>query len=296
MIFGQQNAYSAPWLAARLGQSASIEVEDFPHVAALRGDHALFLDYLAASWRMFPRKNTPARRAAHLAAFLAHPESAESISTLTRPDGRRMVVDGNHRVAWAHVEGTEPRSDEMPLDLWLARTTQNDAERYGTAPGRPYQSVYADGAELVIGRRRDTLARHAMLDPGDLTGSVLDIGCNIGAASLLAARTAARVLGVDVSPRMVTAANRLGAYLASSARFAVADVGAESFKGWDTVLCFAVLAHVPDRVALRKTLTSARVVYIEENGGREQFAAVRPWFAHVDRIDGGFRTLYRCEP
>jgi len=294
LIFGQQNAYSAPWLAARTGQSVTVEMADFPHVAALRGDHDTYLDYLAQSWRMEPEMNTAARRRDQLRRFLAG--GSGPVSVIVRQDGREMIVDGNHRAAWAHVEGIEPKTEIVPLAAWLTHTVRNDKERYGTAPGLPYQSVFAGDAEIVIGRRRDTLARHRMLDTADLTGRVLDIGCNIGAASFLTATTATEVLGVDTSPRMVTAANRIGAYLSSPARFRVADVGVETLDGWDTVLCFAVLAHVRDRVALKRTLTSARVVYIEENGGREQFSGVRSWFSRVDRIDGGFRPLYRCEP
>lgn len=293
LIFGQQNAYSAPWLAARLGQSVTIGIEDFPHVAALRGDHALFLDYLAHSWRAArPTVNTKEGRKEHLAWLLSRPSLEGPLSIVTRPDGEQMIVDGNHRAALAFVDGNPVETVEA--EDWLTAVTRVD-ERYGSAPGVPYQSVYA-GEEIIKGRRRDTLTRHELLDVRDLIGSVLDIGCNLGASSFLAANTATRTLGVDASPALITAANRIGAYLSSPARFLVADVEKERLRGWDTILCFSVLAHVVDRRALRATLTSARVVYIEENVGRHEFRAVRPWFRHVDRITGGTRLLYRCEP
>lgn len=296
LLFGQQNAYTAPWFRARLGQSASVAVEDFPHTAALRGDVATYLSYLAQSWRMLPRWNTESRRARQLARLLNGIGFWGPIRVVQRPNGDLLIADGNHRAAIAHCEGREAETVEVPTDEWLAYIIRNSRERYGTAPGRPYQSVFAGPAEIVVGRRRDTLSRHLLLPPADLTGRVLDLGCNIGAASFLAADTATDTLGVDVSPRMLTTAARLAAYLDSPAAFELADLEETAFIGWDTVLCFSVLAHVKRKAALRRSLTSARVVFIEENAGHSQYRRVRHWFRHADRIEGGERVIWRCEP
>jgi SAM-dependent methyltransferase len=291
LLFGQQNAYSAPWFAARFGQHHSIPLSGFPHVAALLGDHATYLDYLAESWRMIPRRNTAERRARWLSRLLRPPRSTDLISTLTRPNGDQLIVDGNHRAAWAYVRGEAIQTLEADLDAWLAKTVSNP-ERYGAPKGIPYQSL----GPWLAGRRPDTGTRHVRLDWDDLTGRVLDLGCNIGAETMLAAVTADQALGVDVSPRLVTAAARLGTYLASPAQFRVADLATEVIEGWDTVLCFSILAHVKPWDALRRTLTSARVVYIEENGGTDLFPRVRGWFRHVDEIERSARPLWRCEP
>lgn len=299
LLFGQQNAYTAPWLAARLGQSVTVHVEDFPHVAALRGDHAAYLGYLAESWRMHPLWNTVARRKEQLDRLLRWEPTAdqEPIEVITRPDGGVLIADGNHRAAVDYARGLPSSCKEMALGPWFRRTTRNDSERYGTGlRGIPYQSVYSGDQPIIVGRRTDTLSRHRLLLPDDIAGRrVLDLGCNIGGASFLAARTAGEVLGVDSSSLITTAAVRLGTYLTSPVRFRVADLKTKSLEGWDTVLCFAVLAHIKDLRAIRRTLASARVVYVEENIGLATFPAVRRLFRHIERIPGGVRQLWRCE-
>lgn len=291
MIFGQQNAYSAPWFASRLGQHHTIELEAFPHVAALRGDRATYLDYLAESWRMIGDRNTPERRERWLSRVFKPPRDTSPVQVLTRSDGRQLIVDGNHRAAWAYVHGETAISEEVDVSAWIAHTLRNP-ERYGAPKGIPYQTVPGH----ITGRRNDAGSRHARLDDQDLTGRVLDLGCNLGAETMMAALTATEALGVDYSPRLITAAARLGAYFISPAQFRVADLANEAIEGWDTVLCFSILAHVKPWDALRRTLTSARVVYIEDHGsGHPLFPKVRGWFRHVDAIPST-RPLWRCEP
>jgi hypothetical protein len=302
-LFGQQHARTAEWFRARHGQAHTIEVGGWPHVAALQDDPGLYLEYLAASWAG-KRRNTDPRRRAQLAKFLRLRDDINAVGVreparhVLRPDGRRIVVDGNHRSAIGYVDGVDVPGVDIAAPFWLAETTHNPAERYGSRTrGIPYQSIFHDNAEIIVGRRRDTLDRHALLDPADLAGrTVLDVGCNIGGASLLAAAAGASVLGVDVSARIVTAAVRVAAFCAADVRYAVADLDAARFAGFDTVLCFSVLAHLRDRAAIRETCAAASVVYIE---GHEHWTwddvPIRDLFRQVDQVGGDRRRLWRCE-
>jgi hypothetical protein len=283
MIFGQQHATSAPWFQESYGQAHTIPVEDFPHTQALAGDYDAYLEYLRVSWDYYGLGNTEQTRRARLERLLSTPLGP--VKVVTRPDGRKMVVDGNHRAAAAYAQGVQPELVEVTQEKWLQATVANPKERYGTKPGKPYQSVFHEGREWVEGRRRDTLTRHETIGE---TG-VLDLGCNIGAATFLAGGH-----GVDASPRMVTSAWRLAAFFSSPTTFQVADLNAESFEA-ETVFCFAVAAHLQTLDALRQTLSGAKVVYFEENAGPVQFPKVVDLFSHVEELPGE-RRLYRCVP
>ena len=285
-LFGQQTAGSGPWFHDRLGQAHTIPVDLWPHTLALEGDHQAYLDYLTVSWGYYggsyQKRNTEQGRLAQLQRLLTM-DGDGPVKTVRRPDGDLLVVDGNHRTAIAHHRGRTPDIVEVLPEKWLQQVTDNPGERYGSKPGKPYQSVFYNGEEIIVGRRRDTLDRHETIG----AGNVLDLGCNIGAATLLAGGH-----GVDASPRLVTSAWRLAAYTTSESTFAVADVNTQVFEA-DTVFCFAVVAHL-DRVdALRETFSNARVVYFEENAGPAQFPKVADLFDHVEELPGK-RRLYRC--
>lgn len=280
-LFGQHTAGTAPWFVKLYGQAHSVPLRDFPHTRGLVGDHDIYLEYLRYSWSHYGLDNTEETRRDQLDRLLK--TNPAPISVVRRPDGKLLIVDGNHRAAAYYAAGAKPSIEEVSADAWLAKTTANRKERYGSKPGKPYQSVFFDGKEWVKGRRRDTLTRHETIGASD----VLDLGCNIGASTLLAGGH-----GVDSSPGLVTSAWRLAAFFASPATFQVADLNGQSFQA-DTVFCFAVVAHLKKLDALRETLRRARVVFFEENTGPPQFGKVKDLFTSVEKLPGE-RTLYRC--
>jgi SAM-dependent methyltransferase len=85
---------------------------------------------------------------------------------------------------------------------------------------------------------------------GDLTGkSVLDVGCGPGRYAVVAADRGAQVVGVDVSPAMLTLARRHARDqgLEDSCRFVEADFDAyEPGATFDVVLMMSFLEYRPD--------------------------------------------------
>lgn len=296
---------------------------DFPHLALLRGGatgRARYEAYLDASWSVLrPTRNTPALRrkqAERLLDLRQRMARGEKFGRLVVVDGPRgpALVDGNHRAAAAYDLGLEIGANIEPLGEYLARLARGTGEAfYATGHrGMPYQSLFVDGVEVVQGRRRDTLRRMATLRPEDFAGaSVLDLGCNTGSSSLLAAEMGASgCIGVDLLPSLVLSAIRLAAVLRSPCRYYQADLGEPTHLGpADVVLCFSVDAHLGARRAqLWQTIdrVTRRVLYLEGHAGttRDRYQDILARFARVELIgkmgDGSHtsrasRPLWRCE-
>ncbi len=100
----------------------------------------------------------------------------------------------------------------------------------------------------MTARWRDPVQRASLealeLSPAD---RLLDVGCGTGAASRTAAETAASVIGVDLSPKMVKEAVTLAGTRENLA-FEVADVEHLPFPDgrFTAVLCSNAFHHYPD--------------------------------------------------
>lgn len=127
------------------------------------------------------------------------------------------------------------------------------------APISPYGFNVGHFERVADEARGDTptVARAAEALPDG--GSVLDVGCGAGAASLPLGSKAGRFVGVDESPEMLAAysdrARRLGAAVETvTGRWP--DV-AEQVPGADVVVCRNVMFNVPDLDAFATALTTA---------------------------------------
>ncbi len=145
---------------------------------------------------------------------------------------------------------------------------------------------------------------------------VLDVGCGIGKTSAAFARRGARVVGVDISPRMVEWAKETAARegVLDRVEFRTADARQLPFGDatFDAVLCESVLAFVPDKdnalrefirvckpggyVGLNETMWLAHpvppeiVAALEGAGfGGAQFLTADEWRAVVN--DSGLQDL-----
>lgn len=295
LIFGQPHAGTAR-LFNELAEpgSSTVPIDRFPHYLALKADPQAYLDYLSVSWAH--RKPTVKQMSDRFARFLALHKSVETdgvkkpIVVVERPDGRLIVVDGNHRASISHAMGRDVPAHVIDPQAWAHFVTAVEA-RYGAPNGVPYQDVPG-----LLGGRRVLDGRHAAIRPEDLTGRVLDMGANLGAATRAASITAEVAVGVDLDPRLVTAALRLGVWFDSAAQFRVANLERDYLEGFDTVLCFAVDSHIRQRTVFNASLLSAKVVYVEANLTR---AGRRPevldLFRNIEPVTIDPRPMWRCE-
>jgi SAM-dependent methyltransferase len=334
LLFGQQHVLTQCYFVSRHGQHHTVRLDELPHYQLLcagPGDPSAteaYEQYLECSWSYYrPAGNDREHRRRRSEAFLRLYEEIgrrrqmgeraveQPIRVCRRPDGRVVIVDGNHRAAIALRLGLPLRAELVPLPEQLASTVAVPDEFYGTQRlERPYQSVVRRGVELVSGRRPDIAERIAMIADEDLAGqTVLDLGCNIGMNCYLSAeRGAAAAVGVEVSPAIASGAVRLNAYFAEPCYFVAHDASQviDGLPPFDTVLCFSVIDHVPSRRGLAEVLRrlTGRVLYFEGHAGtsRSDYAGVLrdEDFSRIDLIGHGHdgvhadtrtRPLFRCE-
>jgi SAM-dependent methyltransferase len=125
-----------------------------------------------------------------------------------------------------------------------------------TDPAHDWDASYAGPVPpWDIGRPQPGVVRLA--DAGALTGALLDAGCGTGEHTILAARSGARALGIDISSRAVETARRKAAERAVDATFQVLDVLSLATLGatFDTVIDSG-LFHVFDDGARSRYVTA----------------------------------------
>ena len=335
LLFGQQNVMTQAYFLENFGQYCTIEVRDFPHYDFLChclgdpfSDHA-YSRYLACSWDYYyPNENTPERRREFIQSYIHLFRDIEDrrdmnekalkapLLVCRRPDGRVIIVDGNHRAAAALRLGLDVRATFVPPRKHLASVVAVPEEQFGTKRlGRPYQGLVHRGKELIKGRRRDIYERMQRIAPEDIVGkSVLDLGCNVGMNCYLAAEFgAANAVGVEASPRIATAAVRLNSYFAQPCcRFVVHDLNEEldGIGRFDTVFCFSLVRHLNSVGGLVATLrrTCGSTLYFEGHADTHksdyEYLLNKDNFSHIELIGYGSdgvhtkrctRPLFRCE-
>ena len=291
LLFGQQHLGTQDFFAQRCGQYHTVPMSEFPHRQFIRKlaegtsqAERPYLDYLECSWSYHygPEKNTPDLRAARALRFaeqfqlLSKSRQIEPIRVCQRPDGKMIVVDGNHRASIADELQLPLPAELIPLEQHLRSIATIPDEFYGSKRlDKPYQSIFYQGRELLEGRRKDVAERLKMILPADLQGKrVIDFGCNLGMSCYLAAERGAReVLGIEGSKNIATAAIRLNALFAAPCSFRQHDLGIETTTGkFDTVFCFSIINHVKDKQAFVRTIDQALggVMYFEGHANTTQ--------------------------
>jgi 2-polyprenyl-3-methyl-5-hydroxy-6-metoxy-1,4-benzoquinol methylase len=149
--------------------------------------------------------------------------------------------------------GTPAPSHYLPQAYWEDRAQRFAAERDGLA------AVCSYGMPEFYNRVIDweqRLALHPWLRVRAAT-RVLDVGCGVGRWSRLLAGRGADVLGMDLSPTMISEARRRSAAQGLKCRFAVGDASRLQLgERFDLVLGVTVLQHILDAELLQSAIRS----------------------------------------
>lgn len=104
-----------------------------------------------------------------------------------------------------------------------------------------YQSIWFNGEEIVKGGRDDMRKRMSLVRKEDIKGkTVIDIGCNLGAASFWAIENGAKsCIGVDVVTEGIELANKIAEELKVNCSFKVGSFDKKQDIKGDIAFCFA---------------------------------------------------------
>jgi len=182
-----------------------------------------------------------------------------------------------------------PAGGRPPAAYWEERAQRFARDDQGLA------AVCSYGMPRFYNRLIDYVQRRALYPWLQLTREtrVLDVGCGVGRWSRLLAARGARVTGVDLSPTMISEAQRRARAegVADRCRFLVQDSTAlDVGETFDLVLSVTVLQHILDPLALRAALQ--RIVRHLAPGGRLVLLEAAP-ARHVQRCDS---AIFRARP
>lgn len=293
LVFGQQRSSLREFLLRHYGQTHTIALPEMPHTRFLKENlnsptaDGFYEQYLDNAWLdLYGSNNTREKRNAKMKTFAllyrdiekikdhAHQAIKKPLMLCKRPDGKHIIIHGNHRAAIAYVLGIDIRAVIVKPEKYLRRISLAPDESYGSARlNMPYQSIFLSEKELVRGRRPDILQRIQAIDPADIKGKIiLELASNIGCNSLLAAQFGAKsVTGVDYSPNLITNALKLNAFFTQPCDFFVHDLHQEltQVEPADTVFCFSLLNHLKNTNAIVKTILNKtkNVLYFEGHAG-----------------------------
>jgi ubiquinone/menaquinone biosynthesis C-methylase UbiE len=162
------------------------------------------------------------------------------------------------------VSGVRAAGSYNLSTYWEDRARRYAADREGLA------AVCAYGMPEFYNRAIDREQRLALAPWLNVSSGMraLDVGCGIGRWSRLLASRGAHVLGVDVSPTMITQARRRAAIdgVADRCRFTVGDLAHLKLdERFDMVLGVTVLQHILDPADCRAAL-SAMATHLAPGG------------------------------
>jgi len=333
LIFGQQHYGTQNFFIKRYGQCHSIGINNIPHYLFLENciensnSGSIYTEYLKCSWEyLYKNKKTKDQMYEKVSNFVDLYKKSEQSGKLRdklfsppvivcpRPDGKLILVDGNHRAVIAYKLGLDLKVYYVAPNKWLFKTSLVPDEFYGSKRlSLPYQSLFDGEQELVRGRRPDIYERMCCIDKQDIQGkNILEYGCNIGGNCFVAARFGAKSLrGIDYSPKIISAAIRMNAYFATPTVFLVHDLNypLDGIEPADTVFCFSVINHLQNKQVFAETLlkTTKNVLYFEGHSKTrlEDYAYVlnNDNFSSIEHVgdmrdgihnDKRRRPLFRC--
>lgn len=180
------------------------------------------------------------------------------------------------------TSGPAGAADRWAVELSAWRIPQEILDQAPESPWKHDPAVFAVDDSLPRGSRSSLAAREVLPAHG---GTVLDVGCGGGRASLALVPPAELVIGVDANHEMLAelrrAALRAGV-MCSTIEGRWPDVcGHEAVPATDVVVCHHVLYNVPDVVPFLVALTEhARLAVVVEITSRHPQAAWHDAWQH----------------
>jgi SAM-dependent methyltransferase len=128
-----------------------------------------------------------------------------------------------------------------------------------------YQSVWIGGKEIIKGGRDDMGKRMSLIRKEDIKDKiVVDIGCNLGAASFWAIENGAKsCYGFDVVPEAIDLANKIAEHYNLECYFGVKGFNEPQEKYGSVAFCFACHDDIRNDKVLLENLKKYEVVYFE---------------------------------
>lgn len=282
----------------------TVKMEDTPHYKFLLGDTQPYREYIKRSLNYYNINTSVDDKVKvfiNLLEDIKNNGCKNPIKVVKRFDGKFLSVGGQHRAAISLYLNREVPAKVLKLDKYITKVANVPGSEFGMrSSGTPYHSLFYNGKELIKGRRRDTLKRMLMIDKKDIENKIiLDVGCNIGAATVLASQYgAAKVWGIDVDKELLTAAIRLNTLFGFSCYYKNINVGRFPLPKCDTAFVFAVDQHINDDEGLSRSLQESvsEIVYFETHKKSSMPVLIKEIFKQIDLVGKlGSRKLYRAE-
>ncbi len=247
LYFGQQHPgtvdfFESPW--------HTVHIKDFPHYKFLKGDQDYYKKYLINSWSYHAIEGTEESYRKQIEKFsrlflkVKNEGIKKPITYYVRPDGKKIIVDGNHRASIACFLNQPLPAIKISMKNYIFKTMKNSKAFCGFGKNRiPCSSLFFRDNELIVGQRRDILQCLDLIDKEDIVGKrVLDLNCGIGTYSFAAAEKGAEyVLGVEKDVKKVTGAIRTNVAFTYPCEFVSSTFSKNAGfkKKFDTGFCFS---------------------------------------------------------
>lgn len=308
LYFGQQKHQTQNYFIQHHNSIHTIPISQTPHYRMLCGDNKDYVEYLTNSWSGQSNNNDKGhqnqiQKSHNLLMDIQNNGCKTPIIICTRFDGKKIIYDGNHRSTISLLLGREVPYQEISIKEYLTRVTTVPDVFYGSQnKGIPYQSIYHNQQEILIGRRRDLLDRILMLNRTDLEGkTLLEFGCNLGINCILAMQLlgATKSTGIEYSTKITNAAIRVNTMFAQNICYCCLDLSKKiDVDRHDVGFCFSIDKHVKNNTQLADNiLNSIRdVVYFETHSQSKMPTEISAIFKDVQLIGSlaTDRKLFRC--
>jgi len=308
LYFGQQHIGTIDFFGKNYH---TIKIDDFPHYKYLHGNIDIYRKYLHNTWKYTDKSERNITIENKINSFRAlfydvdKNGIKEKIKIVKRFDGKDIICGGNHRSAIGCFLNIPIPFNRINIFDRIKELIQIEGKFGLRGTTKPYHSIYKyvsnEFVEIIQGRRRDLLERINLIDKEDIVNkNILDIGCNIGTSSFLAAFLGAKkVVGIDNNVDILNAAIRLNTLFALPCYFKILNLNLnKNFKinKYNTAFIFSVDKHIKNHDNLVKIIkNNIKIVYFETHENSDMPLKIKKCFSKIKLIETySKRKLYKC--